>query len=61
MTQMICCCCGSYCPAMQQWHNRDNGFSICKICITHEKQLGISEETLYDWYGVAGIHYEKPE
>ena len=61
MAQMTCCCCGNYCKAMKQWHNRDNGYSICKDCIKWLKERGESDESLKHDYGVAGIHYEKSE
>ena len=46
---------------MKQWHNRDNGYSICKDCIKWLKERGESDESLKHDYGVAGIHYEKSE
>lgn len=58
MAQMTCCCCGKYCPAMKQWHNRDNGYSICQDCIKWLKERGESGESLKHDYGIAGIHYE---
>lgn len=56
---MTCSCCGSECPSMKQWHNRDTGYSICKGCIVWLKERNTSEEQIKEEYGVSGIHYEE--
>jgi len=61
MAKMTCCCCGNYCPAMKQWHNRDNGFSICTSCISSEKQRGTTDAELEELYGLPGVHYVSPD
>ena len=58
LINMICSCCGKECPNLKQWHNRDNGFSICRDCIHWLKKRGESDESLKHDYGIAGIHYE---
>lgn len=58
LLNMTCCCCGTECKATEQWHNRDNGYSICKRCVTAEKSYGTSDEEIKSLYGVAGVHYE---
>lgn len=59
MAQTRCCCCGEDCPTMKQWHNRDNGYSICKDCVVWLKNRGMEDNEITDNYGIAGVHYEE--
>lgn len=58
-----CACCGSPAPSRKQWHNRDEGFGVCrKHFLDYARRHGLVEAIAS--YGKPGIHHsieETPE
>lgn len=53
-----CTCCGRR-EAGRQWFNQDAGTGICGKCVAWQRDdLGYSEETIHDYYGVSGYNYD---
>lgn len=57
MSRKQCCCCGGDAGNFQQHSNRDNGYGICAVCISHERRSGMSEADIEDLYGKAGVNW----
>lgn len=54
-----CASCGGCAPAYEQWHNRDEGYGVCKRCFEEDSsRYGINYTV--DTYGTPGIHHSIP-
>lgn len=57
---LVCCCCGSMTRG-RQWWNRDNGYGLCKQCITFVGDADVPVGAEARSYGVRGYHYDLPD
>lgn len=52
----ICCCCDGDAGVWEQWHNRDNGYGVCTVCVSNMRKNTLPEDII-DLYGHEGIHW----
>lgn len=60
-TSKTCSCCGGEAGKWQQWHNRDTGWGMCRVCIDWLVQRDSRDgtpEAVWDLYGIPGVHHE---
>lgn len=57
---LYCACCGEQTRG-RQWWNRDTGYGVCRKCVDWQRSRGETEETIKDYYGVQGVHWDVAE
>lgn len=55
--RMTCCCCGGFAGYFAQHWNRDDGYSVCKPCVTKQAEKDDADDIRMR-YGLAGLNYE---
>ena len=57
---MKCSACECHVPAMKQWGNRQNGYSICRDCVLWLQSKDTPAAIQCD-FGLEGVHYASNE